>query len=88
MKMFLLNLSKRNSRELLMIGIVLARYSASSTIYGTVDPCELNFLVIVHLIVSVPQYRCSSSKAEIPPRRNIYIYIYQFMKFLYSKILE
>jgi len=37
----LLNLSKSNSRELLMIDIVLAKYFASPTIYGIVDPCEL-----------------------------------------------
>jgi len=55
MKVFFLNLLKNNSRELLMIGILLARYSASPTIYGTVDPCEL--LGVVHLNVSVPQYR-------------------------------
>jgi len=44
MKVFFLNLSKSDSRELLMIGIVLTKYSASPTIYGTVDPCELTYL--------------------------------------------
>jgi len=40
---FFFNLSKSNSRELLMIGIVLVRYFASPTIYETedLDPCEL-----------------------------------------------
>jgi hypothetical protein len=53
-----------------MIGIVLVRYYASPKIYGTVDP--VNFLEVVHLTVSVPLVsNCSSSKAEIPPRRNI-----------------
>jgi len=70
MKMFLLNLSKSNSRELLMIGIVLARYSASPTIYGTVEPREL-FRSCSFKYLYSPVSNSSSSKAEIPPRRNV-----------------
>jgi len=55
MKVFLLNISKSNSKELLMIGIVLARYSSSPIIYGTVDPCELFNELFTYL--NVPQYR-------------------------------
>jgi len=69
MKVFFLNLSKNSSRELLMIGIVLAIYSASLTIYGTVYPCEL-FRSCSHKCPRSPVSNCSSSKAEIPPRRN------------------
>jgi len=53
-----------------MIGIVLVRYSASPTIYGTVDPYEL-FRSFSLKCPRSPVSNCSSSKAEIPPRRNI-----------------
>jgi len=84
MKVFLLNLSKSYSRELLIIDIELARYSANPTIYGTVDPCELFKSCSLKCLYS-PVSNCSSSKAEIPPRKNIKNL---FMKFSYSKILE
>jgi len=58
-----------------MIGIVLARYSASPTIYGKVDPCEL-FRSYSLKCPPSPVSNGSSYIAEIPPRRNIYIYIY------------
>ena len=70
MKVFLLNLSKSNSRELLMIGIVLTRYLACTTIYGTLEPCELFRSCSLKCLCS-PVSNCSSSKAEIPPRRNV-----------------
>ena len=70
MKVFLLNLSKSNSRELLMIDIVLARYSASPTIYGTADPCELFRNCSLKCLCSLVS-SCRSSKVEIPPRRNV-----------------
>jgi len=66
LKVFLLNLSG----ELLMIGIVLARYSASPTIYGTVDPCKPFRSCSLKCICS-PVSNCSSPKAKIPPRRNV-----------------
>jgi len=81
MKVFLLNLSKSNSRELLMIGIVLARIFRKPHNIRNSKPLW-NFLGVVHLNVSVPQVsNCSSSKAEIPPRRNIYIYAYEIFIF-------
>jgi len=70
MKVFLLNLSKSNSKELSMIGIVLARYSASPTIYGTVDPWEF-FKGCSLKYPHSPISNGSSSKAEIPSKRNI-----------------
>jgi hypothetical protein len=68
-----------------MIGIVLEKYSESPTIYGTIDPCELFRSCSLKCLRSLV-LNCSSSKAEIPPRRNIKIYL--FKKFSYSKILE
>jgi len=50
-------LKKSNSIELQKISIVLTRYSASPTIYGTVDPFEFFRSFLFHLNVSVPQYR-------------------------------
>jgi len=80
MKVFLLNLSKSNSRELLIIGIVLARYSTNHTIYGTVYPFKL-FRGCSFKCIYSPVSNCSSSKTEIPPRRNIYIPAYEIFLF-------
>jgi len=50
----------------------------------------VNFLGVVHLNVPIPPLsNCSSSKTEIPPRRNIFEYEnFINRKFSYSKILE
>jgi len=69
-KVFLPSLSKSKSRELLMIDIVLARYSASTTIYGIVDPCELFRSCSLKCPRSLVS-NCSSSISEIPSKRNI-----------------
>jgi len=53
-----------------MIGIVLARYSAIPTMYGTVDPCEL-FRSCSRKCLCSPVLNYSSSKAAIPPGRNL-----------------
>jgi len=68
-----------------MIDIILARYSASPTIYRTVDPREL-FRSFSRKCLFSPVSNCSSSKADIPSRRNLKINL--IMKFSYSKILE
>jgi len=71
---FLLNLLKSNSRELLMIDIVLARYSSSPTIYGA---------GVIHLNVPVPQYRIVTH-LKLKFQKEYIKYL--FMKFSYSKI--
>jgi len=73
MKVFLLKLSKSNSRELLMISIALARYSASPTIYGTVDPCEL-FRSCLLKCLSVPQYGIVAHLKLKFPQEGMYKY--------------
>jgi len=56
-----------------MIGIVLGRYLESPTIYGTADLCKL-FLEVVHLNVSVPQYRIVAHLMLKFPQEGIYKY--------------
>jgi len=74
MEVYLINLSKSNSWEQLMIGIVLARYFTSPTIYGTVDPRGL--LGVFHLHVSVPQYRIVAHLKLIFHQEGIYKYTF------------
>ena len=78
MKVFLLNISKSNSRELLMIGIVSVRYSSSPTIYGTVDPCELFKSCSLKCFCSLIS-NCSSSKLKFHQERiNKYTCLWNF----------
>eukprot|EP00833_Pecoramyces_ruminatium_P010355 jgi/Orpsp1_1/1184387/evm.model.c7180000089315.1 len=52
-----------------MIGIVFVRNSANPTIFGTGDSDELLKSSSFKCLCS-PLSKCSSFKAEVPPRRN------------------
>ena len=65
-------LSNNSSNELLMIGIALVKNSAKPTIFGTGDSDEPMKSSSFNCLCS-PLLKCSSFKAKVLPRRNIYI---------------
>jgi len=53
--------------------IVLVRKSVRLTTYGTLDLLNSLIEVLLNIFCS-PVLNCSSSKAKVPPRRNIKVY--------------